>query len=430
MERPLTERMRSDGRPVELRAYREAGGYEGLRRALSMSSKQVQEMVTASGLRGRGGAGFPTGQKWSFVPLGSSARRPKYLVINADEMEPGTMKDRWLMEGDPHQLLEGAAIAAYAIEAEVAYIYLRGEYRRCAAALERALEEAREAGLLGQRVLGSDFRLEVHLHLSAGRYMCGEETGLLDALEGRRATPRSKPPYPQLSGLWGRPTVVNNVETLCNLPHILVRGPEWFHGLSPSSKDSGTKIYGASGHLKRPGLWELPMGTTVRAILEEHAGGMQEGYRLRGLLPGGASTEFLLAEHLDVKMDFASTAAAGSRLGTGTIVVLDDRTCPVGMLGSLELFFARESCGWCTPCREGVAWVTKILEALEEGKGQLEDLKVLEDHTRFIRPGTTYCALAPGAMEPLASGLRHFREDFERHVREGGCPWRQAWRAS
>ncbi len=425
MERPLTGRMRSDGTPVELRAYREAGGYEGLRRALSLSPRQVQELVNTSGLRGRGGAGFPTGQKWSFVPLGPAARRPKYLVVNADEMEPGTMKDRWLLEGDPHQLLEGTAIAAHAIEAEVAYIYLRGEYRRAAAALERALEEAREAGLLDG---ASGGRLEVHLHLSAGRYMCGEESGLIDALEGRRATPRNKPPYPQLSGLWGKPTVVNNVETLCNLPHILARGPEWYHALS-RSPDSGTKIFGASGHLNHPGLWELPMGTPAREILETHAGGMQEGYRLRGFLPGGASTEFVLEKQLDVKMDFASLASAGSRLGTGTIVVLDDRTCPVGMLGNLELFFARESCGWCTPCREGLPWVARILQALEEGKGRAEDLKVLEDHTRFIRPGTTYCALAPGAMEPLASGLRHFREDFEAHI-EGGCPWRQAWRAS
>jgi NADH-quinone oxidoreductase subunit F len=422
MERPLTERMRSDESPVGLRDYRQAGGYEGLRRALAMSPKQVQETVTASGLRGRGGAGFPTGQKWSFVPLGPAAKGPKYLVVNADEMEPGTMKDRWLLEGDPHQLLEGVAIAAHAIEAGVAYIYLRGEYRRAAAALEHALEEAREAGLLGDGTAG---RLEVHLHLSAGRYMCGEESGLLDALEGRRATPRSKPPYPQLSGLWGKPTVVNNVETLCNLPHILARGAEWYQALSPSSKDSGTKIFGASGHLKRPGLWELPMGATAREILEGQAGGMQEGYRLRGFLPGGASTEFVLEDQLDVKMDFASLAAAGSRLGTGTIVVLDDRTCPVGMLGSLELFFARESCGWCTPCREGLAWVARILQALEEGKGRSEDLKVLEDHTRFIRPGTTYCALAPGAMEPLGSGLKHFRADFEAHL-EGGCPWRKA----
>ncbi len=426
MERPLTGRIRADGRPVELRAYREAGGYEGLRRAQALSPRQVQELVTASGLRGRGGAGFPTGQKWSFMPLGPASRRPKYLMVNADEMEPGTMKDRWLLEGDPHQLLEGMAIAAHAIEAEVAYIYLRGEYRRAAAALEQALEEAREAGLLGDGASGG--RLEVHLHLSAGRYMCGEESGLINALEGRRGTPRNRPPYPQLSGLWGKPTVVNNVETLCNLPHILARGPEWYRTLS-LSPDSGTKIFGASGHLKRPGLWELPMGTRLREILEEHAGGMQEGYRLRALLPGGASTEFLLEKHLDVKMDFASLAAAGSRLGTGTIVVLDDRTCPVGLLASMELFFARESCGWCTPCREGLPWVARILQALEEGKGSSEDLKVLEEHIRFIKPGTTFCALAPGAMEPLASGLQRFRADFEAHI-EGGCPWRQAWQAS
>ena len=423
MERPLTERIRADGQSVDLRSYEEAGGYQGLRRALSLSPREVQELVTRSGLRGRGGAGFPTGQKWAAVPLGPQARRPKYLVDNADEMEPGTMKDRWLLEGDPHQIIEGAAIAAYAIQAEEAYIYLRGEYHRCARVLERALAEACAAGYLGSRVLGTDFKLEMRLHLSAGRYMCGEESGLLDALEGGRATPRAKPPFPQVSGLWGRPTVVNNAETLCNVPHILARGPDWFRSLSRSA-DGGTKIYGASGHLKNPGVWELPLGTTMREILEQHAGGMQEGHRFRGLLPGGASTQFALEDQLDVKMDFESLAKVGSRLGTGTLVVLDDRTCPVGMLVSLEVFFARESCGWCTPCREGLPWVARTLQALEEGKGQAEDMKVLEDHTRFIRPGTTYCALAPGAMEPLGSALKHFREDFERHIREQKCPWR------
>jgi NADH-quinone oxidoreductase subunit F len=263
----------------------------------------------------------------------------------------------------------------------------------------------------------------MRLHMSAGRYMCGEESGLIDALEGGRATPRNKPPFPQLSGLFGKPTVVNNVETLCNVPHILARGPDWFRSLS-RSEDGGTKIYGASGHVKRPGLWELPLGATMREILEEHAGGMADGRSFKGLLPGGASTQFVLAENLDVKMDFASMSKAGSRLGTGTMVVLDDRTCPVGMLGSLEVFFARESCGFCTPCREGLPWVVKILRDLEEGRGRAEDLEVLQDHTRMIRPGTTYCLLAPGAMEPLSSALRYFRDDFERHVSGHGCPWR------
>jgi NADH-quinone oxidoreductase subunit F len=253
--------------------------------------------------------------------------------------------------------------------------------------------------------------------------MCGEETGLLNALEGKRANPRAKPPYPQSSGLWGRPTVVNNVETLCCVPHILANGADWFKGLSLTD-DGGTKLYGASGRVKHPGLWELPMGTTVREILEEHAGGMQDGYRFRGLLPGGASTDFLVQEHLDVKMDFASVQQAGSRLGTGTIVVLDDRTCPVGMVLNLEQFFARESCGWCTPCRDGLPWTAQILGALEAGKGEPGDLNTLKMHTWMLGPGATFCALAPGAMEPLQSALVHFRDDFERHITERRCPWR------
>jgi NADH-quinone oxidoreductase subunit F len=423
MERPLTANIQPGLEPLDLEGYRKAGGYQGLRRALGLSPQEVQELVQRSSLRGRGGAGFPTGQKWSVVPMGPEARRPKYLVVNADEMEPGTMKDRLLLEGDPHQLIEGTAIAAYAIEAETAYIYLRGEYTRAAKLLAKAIGEAQAGGCLGQAILGSTFNLELHLHLSSGRYMCGEESGLIDALEGGRATPRNKPPFPQSCGLWGKPTVVNNVETLCNVPHILVHGPEWFRGLS-RSEDGGTKLYGVSGRVKRPGVWELPMGTTIREILEGEAGGMAPGYGFRGLLPGGASTDFLLEEHLEVKMDYASVARAGSRLGTGTMIVLDDRTCPVGMVHNLEVFFARESCGWCTPCREGLPWIVHILEALEEGQGQPEGLEVLEEQARLLRPGHTYCALAPGAMEPLASALKAFRADFERHVAEKRCPWR------
>jgi NADH-quinone oxidoreductase subunit F len=253
--------------------------------------------------------------------------------------------------------------------------------------------------------------------------MCGEETGLLNALEGRRANPRAKPPFPPLVGLWGKPTNVNNVETLCNVPHIITHGAEWFKGLSHAS-DGGTKIYGVSGKVKRPGAWELPMGTTIREILEEHAGGMQEGLRLRGLLPGGASTDFVLPEHLDVKMDFDSLPAVGSRLGTGTLIILDDQTCPVGMLLNLEHFFAQESCGWCTPCWAGLQWTEQILGAIEEGDGRPEDLDRLASHARLLGPGHTFCALAPGAAEPLQSGLKYFQEDFERHLREKRCPWR------
>jgi len=432
MFKPLTADIRADHAALPLAAYEAAGGYQGLRKALAQTPVQVQQAVTASGLRGRGGAGFPTGMKWSFVPMvagsaggaGSAAMDGghRYLVVNADEKEPGTMKDRWLMEGNPHQLLEGALIAAWAIQADIVYIFLRREYTQCAQALTRAVEEAQKAGYVGQKVLGSGWSVTVRMHLSAGRYMCGEESGLLNALEGRRATPRNKPPFPQVSGLWGRPTVVNNVETLCNVPHILREGADWYKALAPGS-DPGTKIFGVSGKLKAPGLWEMPMGTTARQIVDL-AGGMQDGLRLRGFLPGGASTDFLSAEQLDTKMDFDSVARAGSRLGTGTMIVLDDHTCPVGMVLSLEKFFARESCGFCTPCREGLPWVARTLQALEEGKGEPKDLEILEQHVGLLGPGRTFCALAPGAVEPLGSALKLFRADFEAHVHDKRCPFK------
>jgi NADH-quinone oxidoreductase subunit F len=431
MLKPLTADLRADRAALGLAAYEAAGGYQGLRKAMAQTPMQVQQAVTASGLRGRGGAGFPTGMKWSFVPMmaGSAGGAGvgadgghRYLVVNADEKEPGTMKDRWLMEGNPHQLLEGALIAAWAIQADVLYLFLRREYTLCASALTHAVEEAQKAGYAGQKVLGGSWNVTVRMHLSAGRYMCGEESGLLNALEGRRATPRAKPPFPQVSGLWGRPTVVNNVETLCNVPHILREGADWYKALSPGS-DPGTKIYGVSGKLKAPGLWELPMGTTARQIVDL-AGGMQDGLRLRGFLPGGASTDFLSAEQLDTKMDFDSVARAGSRLGTGTMIVLDDHTCPVGMVLSLEKFFARESCGFCTPCREGLPWVARTLQALEEGRGEPKDLEILEQHVGLLGPGRTFCALAPGAVEPLGSALKLFRTDFESHVHDKRCPFK------
>lgn len=424
MERPLTKNIRPGAEPLDLKGYEKAGGYQALRRApQGMTPQEVTGVVTDSNLRGRGGAGFPTGPKWGFVPMGDDVPKPKYLIANADEMEPGTFKDRLLLEGDPHQLIEGMIVSAYAIQATVAYIFLRAEYTRAANLLRKAIAQAYEAGYLGKNILGSGYGLDVHLHISAGRYMCGEETGLLNALEGKRATPRSKPPFPQTSGLWGKPTIVNNVETLCNVPHIVNNGARWFKSLS-RSEDGGTKIYGVSGKVKRPGAWELPMGTTIREILEEHAGGMKDGLKLRGLLPGGASTDFLVEEHLDVKMDFESVQQAGSRLGTGTMIVLDDRTCPVGMVQNLEQFFAQESCGWCTPCRDGLPWTAKILQALEDGQGEPHDLQRLALHAKLIAPGHTFCALAPGAMEPLQSALKYFREDFERHIAEKRCPWR------
>ncbi len=424
MERPLTQNIRLGKDPLEIGEYERGGGYAAVRKALSnMSPDEVLEEVTASNLRGRGGAGFPTGQKWSFVPRARDAPRTKYLVVNADEMEPGTFKDRLLMEGDPHQLIEGVIVSGFAIEASVAYIFLRAEYTLAAHRLRRAIGEAYARGYLGKNILGSGFDLELHLHDSAGRYICGEETALLNGLEGRRAIPRAKPPFPQASGLWGKPTVVNNVETLCNVPHIVDRGAEWFRGLSRSAADGGTKIYGVSGHVKRPGAWELPMGTPAREILEDKAGGMRDGYEFRALLPGGASTEFILEEQLDVALDFHEVQKVGSRLGTGTMIVLDRQTCPVGMLRNLEHFFAQESCGWCTPCRDGLPWIERILAAIESGEGEVEDLNLLAMHAAFLGPGKTFCALAPGAMEPLQSGLKYFRSDFERHIAEGRCPW-------
>jgi len=420
MERPLTQ-FADPTKDPDIAAFEATGGYEGLRRALKMSPHDVQAAVAASNLRGRGGAGFPTGKKWSFVPMGEAATGPKYFVVNADEMEPGTFKDRLLLEGDPHGLIEGAIIGAYAIEASVAYIFVRDEYKLSTRRVSMAIEQARARGYLGQNILGTHYSLAMHVHTSAGRYMCGEETGLLNALEGRRPIPRAKPPFPQVSGLFGKPTIVNNVETLACVRHILARGPEWFKGLAKGA-DGGTKLYGASGRVKRPSLHELPMGTTVREVLDA-CGGMQDGYKLRGLLPGGASTDFLTPDHLDVRMDFDSLPKVGSRLGTGTIIVLDDRTCPVGLCANLMKFFAHESCGWCTPCRESLPWAFKLLQALEHGQGRPEDLDVLADLCRMIAPGNTFCALAPGAAEPLASAMKYFRDDFERHVQEKRCPY-------
>ena len=423
MERPLTRKIRLGKGPLHLKDYEKAGGYQGVRKALqTMAPQEVTELVKNSNLRGRGGAGFPTGMKWSFVPMGEDAPRIKYVVANADEMEPGTFKDRFLLEGDPQQLIEGMIIAAYAVQASVAYIFLRWAYKRAAQLLTKAIAEAYEAGYLGQNILDSGFNLEMHLHTSAGRYMCGEETALLNALEARRANPRAKPPFPPVVGLWGKPTVVNNVETLCNIPHIVANGVEWYRGLS-QSEDRGTKIYGVSGRVKRPGVWELPMGTTIRELLQEHAGGMSDGFTFRGLLPGGASTDFLVEEHLDVNMDFSSVQKVGSRLGTGTMIILDDRTCPVGMVHNLERFFAQESCGWCTPCRDGLPWVARILQGLEQGEGEPGDLEILDRHTHLLGLGHTFCALAPGAIEPLQSALHYFREDFQRHIDDKCCPW-------
>jgi NADH-quinone oxidoreductase subunit F len=419
MDKPLSQYLDLSN-PQNMRTYQSTGGYEGFKNALKMQPQEVQQRVSEAKLKGRGGAGFMTGMKWSFVPMGEDAPKNKYLVCNADEMEPGTFKDRWLMEGAPHLLIEGMMIAAYAIGADVAYIFLRGEYRLCGERLQQAIDEAEASGLLGDNINDSQYSLKLHLHTSAGRYICGEETALINALEGKRANPRAKPPFPQVVGLFGRPTIVNNCETLCNLPGILKSGVEWYSQLSGGA-DAGSKIFGISGRVKHAGLWELPMGTTARQILEL-AGGMQHGLTLRGWLPGGASTDFLMPEHLDIPMEYDAIAKAGSRMGTGVIVALDDQHCPVGMILNLLKFFAQESCGWCTPCRDGLPWAVEILSRIEAGHGAQDDLDTLQQLCGFMWIGKTFCALAPGAVEPLRSGMKYFADDFQQHIDHKRCP--------
>lgn len=421
---PLTRNIDLSRPPLDAAAYEATGGYRGLHEiARGLSPADVLDHVKESGLKGRGGAGFPTGLKWSFVPMGDGAEKQKYFVVNADEMEPGTFKDRLLMEGDPHLLIDGMIIASYAIQASKAYIFLRGEYTDSERVLKKALAEAYERGYLGRNILDTGFDLDIILHTSAGRYICGEETALLNALEGKRANPRAKPPFPQVSGLWGKPTIVNNVETICNLPGIMAWGIDWYRSLTKGN-DHGTKLFGVSGKVRTPGCWELPLGTPVRELIEVYAGGMRDGLELKGFLPGGGSTDFMLPEHLDLKLDYDDIARAGSRLATGTMILLDNKTCPVGMVGNLMTFFSHESCGFCTPCRDGLPWVDEIFRELESGNGSLKDLTILEEHVDYMGPGKTFCALAPGATAPLGSGLRYFREDFERHIKEKRCPYR------
>jgi NADH-quinone oxidoreductase subunit F len=412
---PLTWRLQN-GPVLEIAAYEALDGYASVRKALQMEPGAVTQLVKDANLRGRGGAGFPTGVKWSLVPMGPDAGA-KYLLCNADEMEPGTFKDRLLMEQLPHMMVESMIVAAWAIQATRGFIFLRGEYLLAAERLNKALAEARARGYLGNDIQGTGWSFDLFLHTGAGRYICGEETALINSLEGRRANPRSKPPFPQIAGAWGKPTIVNNVETFYNLPEIILRGAEWFTGLAQGrSKDGGTKLYGVSGRAKRTGLWELPMGTTGREILEEHAGGMRDGRGLKAWLPGGASTDFLLPEHLDLAMDYDTIAKARSRMGTGLLTVVDDTQPIVPIVRNIMDFFSRESCGWCTPCRDGLPWTVKLLSALERGEGQPGDIEILESLCGLLGPGKTYCALAPGAVEPLQSALRFFRGEFEQGI--------------
>jgi NADH-quinone oxidoreductase subunit F len=423
MARPLTQNIRPGEAPLDLAAYRQTGGYDTVRTVLGRTGPaEIMRMVADSGLGGCGGGGFPTGRKWQAMPSIGERPGPRYFIVNADEMEPGTFKDRLLLEGDPHQLIEGIILSAYAVQADSAYIFVRGEYGDAIRLLGHAIAEAEQAGLLGKDIFGSGFGLTIHLHAGAGRYICGEETALLNSLEGRRAIPRAKPPLPQVSGLFGCPTIVNNVETVCNIPHIVRHGADWYRGLGVNGA-AGTKIFGVSGRVKRPGAFELPMGIPMDEMIEEHAGGMRDGYTLRAALPGGASTGFIMAGDMDVPMSFSGMAAAGNRLGTGTAIILDDRTCPVAFIGNLQRFFARESCGWCAPCRDGLPWVEATLNAIEAGAGRDEDIDLLTGMTEDLGPGRTFCALAPGAMASLATGLKYFGEEFRRHIRERSCAW-------
>ena len=403
----------------DIDGYLANGGYEGLKRAISMSPAEVIDEVKASGLRGRGGAGFPAGVKWSFVPQDTG--KPTYVVANFDESEPGTYGNRELVEREPHQLIEGLIIAAYAVQSHRAFLYCRGEFLHPGNVLRAAIAEAYERGFLGTDVLGSGHDLELVLHRGAGAYICGEETALLSSLEGLRGQPRLRPPFPAVEGLYASPTVINNVETLCFVPHILRNGAAWFAAIGPE-KSPGTKVFSISGKVERPGNYELPMGTPFRVLLEEHAGGVLGGRGLKAWTPGGSSTPLLTAEHLDVPLDFESVQAAGSLLGTGAVIVIDETDCIFEATRRMMRFYAHESCGKCTPCREGTWWVSRVLSRIENGYGREEDLPLLEDQCgNMLFKG--FCALLDGAVSPLESSLRHFRAEYEAHVRERRCPF-------
>ena len=399
--------------------YLANGGYEGLKKALGMTSAEVIDVVKASGLRGRGGAGFPTGVKWSFVPQNTG--KPTYVVSNFDESEPGTYNNRELIEREPHQFLEGLAIAAYAIGSHTAFVYCRGEFLWPGTVLKRAIAEAYDKGFFGTSIAGSAYDLEVVLHRGAGAYICGEETALLSSLEGYRGQPRLRPPFPAVEGLYDAPTLINNVETLCNVPHILTKGREWFAKIGPE-KSPGTKVFSVSGKVERPGNYELPMGTPLRTLLQDHAGGVLGGKRLKAWTPGGSSTPMLTDEHLDVGLDFESVQAAGSLLGTGAIIVMDETDCIVEATRRLVEFYAHESCGKCTPCREGTWWGSRVLGRIESGFGREEDLPLLDDLGTNIL-FRAFCALADGAVSPIQSSLKYFRDEYEQHIRDGRCPF-------
>ncbi len=400
-----------------LAAYERTEGYTALRRALAMEPDAVISLVKDAGLRGRGGAGFPTGLKWGFIPQGDG--KPHYLVVNADEGEPGTCKDTPLMMADPHALVEGIIISAYAVRSNHAFIYLRGELVHAGRRLEHAIREAYAAGYLGADILGSGFALELTLHRGAGAYICGEETALLDSLEGFRGQPRLRPPFPAVAGLYASPTVINNVETIATVPYIVNRGVEWFRSMG-TEKSPGPKIFSISGHVTRPGQYEMPLGTTLRELLEL-SGGVRDDRPLKAWTPGGSSTPMLTAEHLDAPMDFEGMIEAGSLLGTTAIMVMDDTTCMVNTCLRLTQFYAHESCGKCTPCREGTYWMVQILQRLEAGTGSEDDITTLLDTCDNIF-GRSFCALGDGATSPIVSAIAFFRDEFVAHYEQGRCP--------
>jgi NADH-quinone oxidoreductase subunit F len=407
----------TDGARID--GYRRTGGYTALQKALSMSADEIIEIVKTSGLRGRGGAGFPTGTKWSFIPKDI---RPSYLVCNADEGEPGTFKDRELMERDPHQIIEGMAIGAYAIGSNEMYIFCRGEFAYAARQLERAAAEAYEAGILGKNIMGSGYDLDFVIHRGAGAYICGEETALLEAIEGKRGQPRLRPPFPATHGLFAKPTVVNNVETFACVPHIINKGADWFKGFG-TEKSPGTKMFCLSGDVERPGNYEVPFGTPARDLIEGFAGGVKGGKKLKAFTPGGASsTQFFGPDKLDTAMDWESVMAAGSLLGTGAVIVFAEDVCMVRAALRYTRFYAHESCGKCTPCREGTYWMVNTLERFERGQGREEDIAIMNDVAGNII-GRSFCALGDFSIAPVTSTTKLFGDEYRAHITNGGCPF-------
>jgi NADH-quinone oxidoreductase subunit F len=404
-----------------LAAYRRAGGYTALARALAMPPDDIIQIVKDSGLRGRGGAGFPTGMKWGFIPQGDG--KPHYMVVNADESEPGTCKDVPLMMANPHALIEGIVIGSYAIRAHLAFIYVRGEVLHVIRRLQHAVAEAREAGYLGTGVLGSGYDLDIVVHAGAGAYICGEETALLDSLEGYRGQPRLKPPFPAVEGLYACPTVINNVESIASVPSIIANGAAWFASMG-TEKSKGFGIFSLSGHVTTPGQYEAPLGITLRELLDL-SGGVRAGHRLKFWTPGGSSTPILTDEHLDVPLDYEAVGAAGSMLGTRALQIFDETTCVVRAVLRWTEFYQHESCGKCTPCREGTYWMVQVLDRLERGKGSDGDLDKLLDICDSI-VGRAFCALGDAAAMPVTSSIQYFRDEYTEHQKRGGCPFDHA----